>query len=208
MDVRKSLRREKRLKRPGGRAELCKFRYEKLPTFCFICGLIGHVERNCQIQFRNYGSEIERKWGPELRALPRSNKPKGGERWLVEDPPEASDTRRLGDGGQSQMKELPSRNFTAALPVNIQQLSANWGASRDDDNTNVDVELAGKSEAEEIEVGAEKKRRRGEGIETIDTMAMETEKLYASPTKKTTQGIQDPKNLASAGLFNRTCPQT
>ncbi|CAN1783498.1 Uncharacterized protein At4g02000 [Linum perenne] len=85
MDVRKSLKREKKVKKPGGAAAVCRFRYEKLPTFCFICGLIGHVERNCQIRFQHYEQDITRLWGPELRAPPRINKPRGGERWLVEE---------------------------------------------------------------------------------------------------------------------------
>lgn len=52
MDVRKPLKREKKIKRPGEQPVTCSFKYEKLPTFCFICGVIGHVERNCEIRFR------------------------------------------------------------------------------------------------------------------------------------------------------------
>ncbi|CAN1852160.1 hypothetical protein LINPERHAP1_LOCUS40528 [Linum perenne] len=68
LDVRKALKREKKIKRPGGNSFTCYFEYEKLPSFCYICGLIGHVERNCEIRFQKEEHEIERKWDGELRA--------------------------------------------------------------------------------------------------------------------------------------------
>ncbi|CAN1841274.1 hypothetical protein LINPERHAP1_LOCUS36415 [Linum perenne] len=43
MDVRRALKREKKIKRPGGNMEVCTLRYEKLPMFCFLCGLSGPI---------------------------------------------------------------------------------------------------------------------------------------------------------------------
>ncbi|CAN0847084.1 hypothetical protein LINGRAHAP2_LOCUS4784 [Linum grandiflorum] len=51
LDVRKSLHREKTVKKPNTEV-LVRFKYEKLPTFCFLCGRIGHIDRYCPIHWR------------------------------------------------------------------------------------------------------------------------------------------------------------
>ncbi|CAN1842039.1 hypothetical protein LINPERHAP1_LOCUS36716 [Linum perenne] len=209
MDVRRALKREKKIKRPGGNVEVGRFRYEKLPTFCFLCGLMGHVERNCQVRFDNYGSEIVRLWGPELRAPPRVYKPKGGERWLVEDGGMKSETSERAGGDMSGEGKMgvTARLYKPTLPTNIQQLSANWGASLSagaaDDG---DAHSVSSMEEEELVVGLEKKRRRGDGSGAGSSSPMEAGEIHASPTKKSAQGIHDPQNMAPAGLFNRSCP--
>ncbi|CAN1849507.1 hypothetical protein LINPERHAP1_LOCUS39393 [Linum perenne] len=85
VDVRKALKREKKIKRPGGNNFTCFFKYEKLPTFCYICGLIGHVERNCEVHFHKEEHEIERLWDERLRVLQLNKRPKTVSRFLVEE---------------------------------------------------------------------------------------------------------------------------
>lgn len=47
LDVRYPLKRCKKLVLTGGRDVKVKFRYEKLPIFCYICGRIGHMDCFC-----------------------------------------------------------------------------------------------------------------------------------------------------------------
>ena len=47
IDVRKPLKRRMRLKKSGGDWVWIDFKYERLQVFCFICGLLGHTERQC-----------------------------------------------------------------------------------------------------------------------------------------------------------------
>ncbi|XP_052292008.1 uncharacterized protein At4g02000-like [Citrus sinensis] len=47
IDVRKPLKRRMRLKKSGGEWVWIDFKYERLQVFCFICGLLGHTERQC-----------------------------------------------------------------------------------------------------------------------------------------------------------------
>ncbi|CAN1760074.1 hypothetical protein LINPERHAP1_LOCUS7388 [Linum perenne] len=95
LDIREPIKREKRLKRPGGECVLAKFRYEKLPTFCFICGRLGHIDRHCEIYFRLPDDQIVRSWDISLRAMPQRMNMLGGDRWLVEDTPETDEENIL-----------------------------------------------------------------------------------------------------------------
>ncbi|CAN0847283.1 hypothetical protein LINGRAHAP2_LOCUS4896 [Linum grandiflorum] len=68
MDVRKSLQREKLVKKPHKEVPV-RFKYEKLPTFCFLCGRVGHIDRYCPIRWRFLeGTELVKLWDVSLRA--------------------------------------------------------------------------------------------------------------------------------------------
>ena len=47
------------------------FKYERLPTFCYCCGILGHQERECQtIRKGSLSSEEDDlQYGPWLRAM-------------------------------------------------------------------------------------------------------------------------------------------
>ncbi|CAN0913472.1 hypothetical protein LINGRAHAP2_LOCUS27950 [Linum grandiflorum] len=44
LDVRRPLQKERLVTLHGGRYVTCQFRYKRLHTFCFICGILGHKE--------------------------------------------------------------------------------------------------------------------------------------------------------------------
>ena len=81
-DIRKPLRRRMKIKREGGSWSWLNFKYERLGTLHFVCGIIGHTERYCNIVYDNPNKEIERAYGVWLRARNRSNKVGLGARWL------------------------------------------------------------------------------------------------------------------------------
>ncbi|CAN1779817.1 Uncharacterized protein At4g02000 [Linum perenne] len=60
MDVTKPLKKEKKVRRPGGEWLMGKFRYERLPTFCYVCGRIGHIERHCETFYQTPEAELVR----------------------------------------------------------------------------------------------------------------------------------------------------
>lgn len=49
MDVTKPIRRFRRLKDRHGKEFQVDFAYERLPFFCFACGIMGHSERDWQV---------------------------------------------------------------------------------------------------------------------------------------------------------------
>lgn len=65
------LRRKMKLKRKEGEWVWVTFKYEHAPTFCFICGIIGHSERFCPKLVQQVGDVTERMYGTWMRAAPR-----------------------------------------------------------------------------------------------------------------------------------------
>lgn len=59
LDLNKPLKRRMKLKREGGEWSWVNFKYERLSTFCFFCGLLGHSERDCAVVYANPGKIIE-----------------------------------------------------------------------------------------------------------------------------------------------------
>lgn len=47
------------------------FHYEGVPTFCFICGLMGHNEKFCDKIFETPLESIEKPYGIWMKAEPR-----------------------------------------------------------------------------------------------------------------------------------------
>ncbi|MCH95740.1 hypothetical protein A2U01_0016721 [Trifolium medium] len=61
---------------------MVKFKYERLGTYCYICGLMGHSDNKCpKLLDMADTTNVIRNWGPELRA--EMGRRQGGEsRWL------------------------------------------------------------------------------------------------------------------------------
>uniref|UniRef100_A0A803PHD5 Reverse transcriptase zinc-binding domain-containing protein n=1 Tax=Cannabis sativa TaxID=3483 RepID=A0A803PHD5_CANSA len=64
-----------KLKRTDGDWLWTNFKYEFLPTFCFICGIIGHSERFCHRIYDTPFESLEKPYGLWMKAQPqRKNK--------------------------------------------------------------------------------------------------------------------------------------
>lgn len=82
LDVQKPLKRRMKIKREGGSWNWVNFKYERMENFCFVCGIIGHTERECNVVYAHPEKEVERAYGTWLRAQNRGGKQGVGARWL------------------------------------------------------------------------------------------------------------------------------
>jgi len=58
------------------------FKYERLGHFCYLCGMLGHIDDYCELLFSMKEDNGEQRWGPELRAEPRNVVASSGSKWL------------------------------------------------------------------------------------------------------------------------------
>ncbi|GAU41105.1 hypothetical protein TSUD_139740 [Trifolium subterraneum] len=89
IDVRKPLMRWKKIKSKGGSHEV-KFKYERLGSLCYYCGLLGHIEDFCNQLFDVPNDDGVRRWSSDLRAEKKKGTNESINRWLRE---EASPSR-------------------------------------------------------------------------------------------------------------------
>nr|GLL21180.1 uncharacterized protein LOC109174453 [Ipomoea trifida] len=83
IDITKSLKKQMKLKKNNGTWAVIDFRYERLPTFCFLCGVIGHGDRYCPKFVNGYDCNLEKPFGARMRAGSRHTAPTSGQRWVA-----------------------------------------------------------------------------------------------------------------------------
>ena len=70
LDVTRPLRRFRKMKDRRGMEFRVDFAYERLPFFCFACGIMGHSEKDCQMVYEE--EKLEKLgWSLALKATPR-----------------------------------------------------------------------------------------------------------------------------------------
>ncbi|XP_060974102.1 uncharacterized protein LOC133039269 [Cannabis sativa] len=113
LNIDKPLRRRMRLQKDDGNWFWVNFKYERAPTFCFICGVIGHSERFCYKLLEMPADQIGKPYGEFMRAKFQKHNHNIGAKWLRTKgwvPP-----RRDGSGSSSRRMEEEEKNGN---PVN------------------------------------------------------------------------------------------
>nr|GLL25533.1 uncharacterized protein LOC109184755 [Ipomoea trifida] len=78
LDFSKPLKKQIKLKRENGTWVLIDFRLQRLPTFCFLCGVIRHGDRVCPKIIHGVHQNAEKQFGAWLRAGGRRAAPTSG----------------------------------------------------------------------------------------------------------------------------------
>ncbi|KAL2941144.1 Proline--tRNA ligase [Bienertia sinuspersici] len=62
LNIMKPLRRFVRIRNKEGNIVSIEVKYERLPTFCYACGEIGHIERDCE-KVAEEDKDSDKQWG-------------------------------------------------------------------------------------------------------------------------------------------------
>lgn len=95
LDVRKALKRRKKIVRKDGTEFTVSCKYERLGEFCFSCGMVTHTDRFCRKNIDRRGEDIGKEWGSWLRAPPRRAANQNQSKWL-RDEDDATWEARIG----------------------------------------------------------------------------------------------------------------
>lgn len=82
LNLSKPLKRRMKVRKAGDNWFWITFKYENVPTFCFICGFMGHSDKFCSRLFDTPENEIVRPYGIWMRAPFRSQVKPIGAKWL------------------------------------------------------------------------------------------------------------------------------
>lgn len=82
IDVPHPLKSQMHIKKSGGDWHWIKFKYERLPAFCFYCGRIGHTDKFCEALFDNPEDKDVRKYDSSLRAQMQRQTGNSTNQWL------------------------------------------------------------------------------------------------------------------------------
>lgn len=74
-----------KIKKVGETWSWANFKYEKLPSFCFFCGILGHTDKFCEKFFDYPDKSVEKLFGAWLRAPFKKPMRDFGDRWLRSD---------------------------------------------------------------------------------------------------------------------------
>lgn len=116
IDVTKSLKRRLKLRKTGNEWSWVTFKYENVPTFCFICGVLGHADKFCSRLFEVSESEVTKPYGTWMRSPLRRSNMMFGSKWLrygTED----SNFNEAVAGGASGSQARPPANSVNRFPM-------------------------------------------------------------------------------------------
>ncbi|KAK9008372.1 hypothetical protein V6N11_075270 [Hibiscus sabdariffa] len=83
-DLKKPLKRRKKILLPNGTSAFVSFQYEKLKLFCFRCGKLGHGEGFCPLRVMIGDQDVPFQWDASIRA-PVRRRPPPFSPWLREE---------------------------------------------------------------------------------------------------------------------------
>lgn len=134
IDVRLPLKRKMKMKKRDGSYFWVSFKYERLDTFCYFCGILGHAMQFCRKAYEVKIPPEDLLYGAWLRAKPRTPTNMIGSRWIVDEKAGKTEVEAEGDedrhaGGSSEhliiteeqtsMSKTPNKTTQEDIPPTI-----------------------------------------------------------------------------------------
>lgn len=223
INLSKPLKRRMKMKMTGNEWFWVNFKYENVPSFCFICGIIGHSERFCSQLFEKQEHEIVKPYGSWMRApLKRQVKPIGA-KWLRNGNEDSSSSSVHGDR-HKQLGEEDANHDPKSTPENMtavgqgenqgdmvfQNLNQGAGISENTFQTNTATSAVNKDKEDTVIIEL-KKRKTDDGFDASSSMGQHRD-IIMGLEDEFTNGMEhadagnnkDPKNLYGAGTQGGT----
>lgn len=207
VDLEKPLKRRMKVRKAGNEWFWIVFKYENAPTFCFICGILGHSDKFCSRLFDTLEEEIAKPYGVWMRAPLRRQTKLIDAKWLVD--------------GRADDRNLPVDGLgTSNRPANI--IPPNQGFNFNGENQGGKTGFSNEIEIRKdksqqnptkkgVTVIENKKRRTDDGLDQVNDSNLNTELDLGSEegdgmsieqdVEKNPNIIHDPKNVKMAGLI-------
>lgn len=208
IDLSKPLKRRMKIRKAEDGWEWITFKYENVPTFCFICGMLGHSEKFCSVLFEKPENEIVKPYGVWMRAPLRRQTKLIGAKWLRDD---NNDGGRNLTGEEERSGEKRENSVTKNQGLYVHRvnqgdvnLTRSFGSGNFSNSKQKDmVQQMSKSSPlnEEVKVIENKKRRTGNGPDQIIELGNEIED-QSNPTEDSSNPDMqvDLKNGIEAGF--------
>lgn len=226
IDIRKPLKRRMKI-RKGNDEFWATFKYERLPQFCFICGMLGHADRFCHRLFDTPAEEIVKPYGVWMRAPDRKQSKQIGSKWLRdsamgEGPAKENDGERNDQPGHIEKhdkdgmrRECNYESGTHERLLRLQRenregmevdINANLTIGKEGSD-NVGLPLIGDGDPTEeiLHVWDPKRRRVTEEVKMRQNETRDSENTEMGPngpsnlSKELGQYVEEQKNLYGAG---------
>ncbi|KAM6569612.1 hypothetical protein CsatB_017597 [Cannabis sativa] len=117
LNIEKPLRRRLKITKDDGAWFWINFKYERTPTFCFICGIIGHSDKFCPKLFHQPIDQLAKPYGEFMKALPPRNHKNVGSRWLRTKGWTPAVAMAGAAVGREESPSMNDADFTAPIPA-------------------------------------------------------------------------------------------
>ncbi|XP_060974339.1 uncharacterized protein LOC115695596 [Cannabis sativa] len=126
LNIEKPLRRRLKITKDDGTWFWINFKYERTPTFCFICGIIDHSDKYCPKLFNQPIDQIAKPYGEFMKALPPQNHKNVGSRWLRTKGWTPTVAMAAPAAGNGESSSVNAEDFSAPNPaVNVAAVQGN-----------------------------------------------------------------------------------
>lgn len=217
LDLSKPLKRRMKVRKSGDEWFWITFKYENVPTFCFICGFLGHSDKFCSRLFDTPEHEIVKPYGVWMRAPLRSQVKPIGAKWLRSGSDE--DPWNTGKEGERMNSVSEGNNHIPKSSPQTMQVDTAGGLSGRKIQTTtegVNLGIGGDNITDPIIQGStsiiidSKKRRTDDGLGHNNGMGRSTEMSKESDgeddmfVENGPVNVIDPKNVKEAGTQGGT----
>lgn len=113
-----------KIQKEGEASMWATFKYERLPSFCFFCGVIGHSDRLCELFLDFLDKNVQKAFGVWLRAPARRSQVGTGNKWLLLGPPMTSPIAGVNHGNNMHMNR-ENTNIRHLSPAQPQKIRVN-----------------------------------------------------------------------------------